>query len=522
MRRPNVRAVTGRYADRQQEPAPEHPGAAEKTAVDPGMSTIARGRHVRDPRHPLVSVLVRGVATTVAAVVVVSLTAGAVLVRQLNGNITSADVEQFLGDDRPEEAAESLESLTVLLIGSDTRALEVDETDQVSGERADTTILLHLSADRDRAQLISIPRDSMVDMPDCFLEDGSVVEGGVKQFNSAFSSGGAACVQRTVEQTTGIPIDHYAIVNFDGFRSIVDALGGVEVCTVEPIDDPVSGLVLPAGTSTVAGDQALAYVRARKIGNGSDIDRIGRQQAFLSSMVQEVTASGLLTRPTQLYSVLDAGTKSLTTDPGLNSVTALASIARSVQALPAEDVSFLTIPNEPWPQDPNRVVWTDAADLVWEAVRNDAPLPGQEPEPEPSPAPTETPEPLTVSPADVVVDVYNSGAAPGSAGAAAEDLRTQGFDVGAVLNDEIQVSGVVVSVPPGQDEAARTVAAAFEGARVVPDPQATTLVVQLGTGAGFVQEVPNRLGTVPLPERTAPAAAEPSIDVRAATDDICS
>jgi LCP family protein required for cell wall assembly len=488
------------------------------------MSTIARGRHVRDPRHPLVSLLVRGLATGLAAVLVVTVTAGAVLVRRLDGNIQSADVEEFLGDDRPEESEENYESLTILLIGSDTRELEGEEDfGQVGGQRADTTIVLHLSADRDRAQLISIPRDSMVEMPDCFLEDGTVAEGGFRQFNAAFSTGGAACVQRTVEQTTGILIDHYAIVNFDGFKSIVDALGGVEVCTTEPINDPLSGLVLEPGTTTVAGDQALAYVRARNIGNGSDIDRIARQQAFLSSMVQEVTSTGLLARPDRLIGVLDAGTKSLTTDPGLNSVTALAGIARSVQALPAEDVSFLTIPNEPWPEDPNRVIWTDDADLVWDAIRNDAPLPGQEPEVVPSAAPsqTEAPEPLTVSPDAVLVDVINAGAPPGSAGAAAEDLATQGFEVGQVLNGEEDVSGVRVLVPAGQDEAARTLAAAFEGAELVRDAAVTTLTVQLGAGAGFVQEVPNRLGTVPLPERSAPPSATPSIEVRAADDDIC-
>jgi LCP family protein required for cell wall assembly len=487
------------------------------------MSTIARGRHVRDPRHPLVSLLVRGVATGLAAVLVVSVTAGAVLVRRLDGNIQAADVEAFLGDDRPEESEENFDSLTILLIGSDSRDLEGEEDfGQVGGERADTTIVLHLSADRDRAQLVSIPRDSMVEMPDCFLEDGSVAPGGFRQFNSAFATGGAACVQRTVEQTTGVLIDHYAIVDFDGFKSIVDALGGVEVCTAEPIDDPLSGLVLQAGTTTVAGDQALAYVRARNIGNGSDIERIERQQAFLSSMVQEVTSTGLLARPDRLIGVLDAGTKSLTTDPGLNSITALASIARSVQALPAEDVSFLTIPNEPWPEDPNRVIWTDDAELVWEAVRLDRPLPGQEPEVEPSPAPpTTTPEPLTASPDSFVVDVVNAGAAPGSAGAAAEDLATQGFDVGLVTNGDETVDGVRILVPTGQDEAARTVAAAFEGADVVPDDQVLTLTVQLGRSAGFVQEVPNRLGTVPLPERSQAPSDSPSIVVRAAADDIC-
>ncbi len=480
---------------------------------------------MRDPRHPLVTFLLRGLATAVAAVLVVGLTAGAVLVRQLNGNITAVDISGQLGDDRPEAAEESFDSLTILLIGSDTRDLA--DAEEFGGAGAspglsDTTIVLHLSAERDRAQLISIPRDSMVEIPSCILEDGTTVEGGLKQFNSAYATGGAACVQRTVEQTTGVPIDHYAVVDFDGFRSIVDALGGVEVCTVEPIDDPVSGLVLPAGTSTVAGDQALAYVRARKIGNGSDIDRIARQQAFLSSMVQEVTSTGLLFRPDRLIGVLDAGTKSLTTDPGLAGVTELARIARSVQGLPPEDVSFLTVPNEPWTEDPNRVVWTDAADAVWEAVRNDEPLPGQEPEVAPSATPTEAPAALTVTPDQVRVDVVNAGGPGGSASAAAEDLATQGFDVGAVTNGEEQVDGVRILVPEGQDDAGLTLQAAFAGSELVRDTSVTTLTVLLGDGAVPVQEVPNRLGTVPLPEREQPAEATPSIDVRAAADDICS
>ncbi|MFC3688739.1 LCP family protein [Aquipuribacter hungaricus] len=487
------------------------------------MSTDARGRHVRDPRHPLVSLLLRGLATALVAVLVVGVTAGAVLMRQLDGNITSVDISDQLGDDRPEEAEESVDSLTILLIGSDTRDLA--DAEEFGGNGAspglsDTTIVLHLSAERDRAQLISIPRDSMVQVPDCILEDGSVAPGGFKQFNSAFATGGAACVQRTIEQTTGVVPDHYAVVNFDGFRAIVDALGGVEVCTVEPIDDPVSGLVLPAGTSTVAGDQALAYVRARKIGNGSDIDRIGRQQAFLSSMVQEVTSTGLLARPDRLIGVLDAGTKSLTTDPGLDSVTALAGIARSVQGLPTEDIVFLTIPTVPWSENENRVVWTPEADLVWEAVRNDAPLPGQEPPPaEPSPAPS--PDPLTVSPDAVTVDVANAGGPGGVAGEAAADLRTQGFVVGAVTNGTEDITGVRVLVPAGQDEAALTVAAAFPGAEVVRDDTVATLTVLLGADAPRVVEVPNRLGTEPLPQRAAPQGATPSIDVRAADEDIC-
>lgn len=486
------------------------------------MSTIARGRHVRDPRHPLLTLLLRGVATAVAAVLVVTLTAGAVLLRRLDGNITAVDITDQLGDDRPEEVEESYDSLTILLMGEDTRTGEEFGGTGASPGLSDTTIVMHLSAERDRAQLISIPRDSMVQIPDCILEDGSIAEGGFRQFNSAFATGGPACVQRTVEQTTGVPIDHYAVVDFDGFRAIVDALGGVEVCTTEPLVDELSGLDLPAGTTTVGGDQALAYVRARQVGGGSDIDRIARQQAFLSSMVQEVTSTGLLARPDRLIDVLDAGTKSLTTDPGLAGVAELASIARSVQGLPPEDVSFVTIPNEPWPEDRNRVVWTEDAALVWEAVRNDEPLPGQEPEAVPSGAPSPAPPALTVSPDAITVDVVNAGAPGGSAGDAAEDLATQGFEIGSISNGEQDVAGVSILVPPGQDDAALTVQAAFAGSVLVPDESATTITVQLGSGASRVQEVPNRLGTVPLPDRSEPATAAPSIEVRAAADDICS
>ncbi|WP_380169572.1 LCP family protein [Jannaschia sp. R86511] len=489
------------------------------------MSTIARGRHVRDPRHPVVTVLVRGVATGLAAVLVVGVTAGAVLMRQLDGNIQAADVTDLIGENRPTPVAEAEKALNILVMGADRAGQETDELGQgAQDRRADTTILLHLAADRSRANLVSIPRDSMVTRPDCDLADGTTSPGGLVQFNSAFATGGAACTIATVEAVTDVRINHYVVVDYDGFMAIVDAVGGVRVCLPEAVEDSKSGLALPAGEQVVAGEQALAYVRLRNVGDGSDLGRIERQQAFLSSMIQEVTSTGLLTRPDRLIGVLDAGTKSLTTDPELASVTELAGIARSVQALPPEDVSFLTIPNEPWPEDENRVVWTPDADLVWEALRNDTPLPGEEePEPEPSPAATSAApeEPLTVSPDEFVVDVVNAGAPGGWATDTATDLRTQGFQVGAVLNGEEDVDGIRVLVPTGQDEAARTVAAAFPDAELVRDGDVATITVQLGDGAGFVQEVENRLGTVPLPERTLPEAPTPSIEVRAADEDIC-
>jgi LCP family protein required for cell wall assembly len=492
------------------------------------MSTTARGRHARDPRHPVLSLLVRSFVVAVAAVVVVSVTAAAVLVRQLDGNIEAADVEQLL-EDRPTPQPEATEALNILVLGAD-RAESADVDLGSAAEqtrRADTSILVHLSADRESATLVSIPRDSMVQSPSCLLEDGRRTDGGLIQFNAAFEAGGVACTISTLESTTGVFIDHYVVVDYDGFMDIVDAIGGVRVCLPEAVDDSFSGLDLPAGEQTVRGDQALAYVRARKIGDGSDLGRIERQQAFISSMVQQVTSTGLLTRPNRLISVLDAGTRSLTTDPGLASVTALAGVARSVQALPAEAVRFVTVPTEPWPQDENRVVWTAEADELWESLRRDAPLPGQEPEPSaaPSAAPSasEAPEPLTVSPDEITLEVVNAGARGGAAGDAATDLRIQGFVVGSILNGEEEVDGVRLVVPAGQEEAARTVLEAFPDAELVTDPEAVSIRVELGAEAPFVQEVSNRLGDEPLPERTvAPdPGASPTLSVRAATDDIC-
>lgn len=490
------------------------------------VSVQARGRHARDPRHPLARLLLRGLLTAVVAVLVVGLTAGAVLLRQLDGNITATDISDQIGDDRPTETDdEPSEELNVLLIGSDSRDFEGGEGfGEVSGQRADTTIVMHLAADRTRAQFVSIPRDSMVEMPECTHDDGSVVEGGFKQFNSAFAVGGAACTFRTVESLTGVTLDHYAIVNFAGFADIVDALGGVRVCLPEAVDDPLSGLDLPAGETVVDGTQGLAYVRARSIGDGSDTQRIVRQQAFLSSMVQQVTSTGLLLRPDRLVGVLDAGTRSLTTDPELASIPALTRIALSVQGLPAEDVSFLTVPSEPWSEDPNRLIWTDAAEAVWAAIRADQPLPGQAPvevaPPEPSVEPTV--QQLAVSPADIELRVRNNGAPAGAAGAAADALELQGFVVVGIENGDEDGTGVVVRVPVGAEEAGRTVAAAFPGAVVEVDEDTADITVELGAGAAAAVEVPNRLGEESLPAaEPAEPTEEASLDVRAATDDIC-
>ncbi|MEJ5867428.1 LCP family protein [Pseudokineococcus sp. 5B2Z-1] len=486
----------------------------------------AAGRHVRARSRARRAVAV--VATTVAGAVVVAGAAGAAVVAHLDGNITSVEVDSVLGDDRPEAAptaAGETGPLNVLVMGSDDRS-QLREGGQafggdIGGGGSDTTLLVHLSGDRERAVAVSIPRDSMVEVPGCGDPRGED-RTRLAMFNSALAEGGPACAIATVEANTGVRIDHFAVVDFDGFQDVVNALGGVEVCLPEAVQDPKSHLDLPAGVSRVSGEQALAYVRARYNvpgTEGSDIGRIGRQQQFLSSVVQEVTSAGILLRPDRLVRFLDAATESLTTDPGLDSVGELTRLAQSASGLRPDDVSFVTVPFEAYAPDPNRLQWAPEAEDLWASIREDAPLPGS-PEAEAAADPAPEPAPLTVSPGSITVEVYNGTGEGGRAGEAQADLQLQGFTVPVAGNAEPGApDGVRVSYPTGAEDAAETVAAAFPGANVVEDPSLQgRVVVTLGAGAPDVVEVPNRLGDQPLPDRSEPATA---IEARSASEDIC-
>ena len=231
---------------------------------------------------------------------------------RLEGNISRLDVSDDLGA-RPTVAAGPL---NILLIGSDNREGEgVPGASLSSGARSDTTLIAHVSADRKHVTVVSVPRDSMVPAPPDCKASTPKDQWVVQQWNAMFSIGGPACLITTIEGNTGLFINHFAVVDFRGFRDMVDALGGVPICTPEAIDDPKAKLKLSAGRHVLDGTQALGYVRARKtLGDGSDLGRIERQQAFMSSVVQEATRTSLLVRPDKLFGFLDAATKSLTTD----------------------------------------------------------------------------------------------------------------------------------------------------------------------------------------------------------------
>ncbi|WP_370072123.1 LCP family protein [Streptacidiphilus sp. MAP5-3] len=324
---------------------------------------------IRTPRKRVL----RWLAAGLGLLLVVAVGAAWIGYTALNSNIrTDSTTGRLLGPDssRPTQANAAQ---NILVIGSDSRAGANSSYGSSAGARSDTTILLHIARDRRSAVAVSLPRDAMVDVPACTLPDGRVTDPYFGMFNSAFEQGGTACTIRTVEALTDIRIDHFVVVDFTGFKKMVDAIGGVPVCLNAPVTDKDANLDLPAGRQTLDGEQALGYVRVRyTLGDGSDTARMGRQQDFLSSMVQQVESSGVLLNPTRLYPLLDAATSALTVDPGLNSLDKLYDLASSLSDMPSDRTTFLTAPREPYAYDHNRDQFKQPdAGRLFEQLRND-------------------------------------------------------------------------------------------------------------------------------------------------------
>ncbi len=447
---------------------------------------------------------------------------------KLNGNIQRVDISKVLGarpSTTPAPAGAS-EPLNILVMGSDTRqgigTTEYGQDTIEGGAHSDTNLLVHISAKRDRALVVSIPRDSMTKAPkDCANPASTVANGEVRQWNYNFNEGGPGCTVKTLEGLTGIFVDHFVVIDFRGFQDMVDALGGVEVCSTVDIADSDAQFTLAAGRHTLNGKEALGYVRVRKtVSDGSDLFRIRRQQAFLSSVVQKATDTKLLLRPDRLYGFLNAATSSMTTDADFGATT-MASLANSLRHIGMDKIEFVTVPTEVYPPDINRVQWQAKAKLIWEAIKNDRPLTNPSAKP---PASTGAPAPLTVTPDRIQVRISNDSGVEGLAVQTGNALAVQGFRIAGYTNGtSTQTSGVVIRYAPGQREAARTVAAAFPKAVLKSDSGAGDVIaVHIGVGGANPIEVPNRLGTEPLPPMPLTAGPGDGLDTRTAGQDICS
>ncbi|MFI1225849.1 MULTISPECIES: LCP family protein [unclassified Streptomyces] len=375
----NESPAAGEAGEAQESPEDAESAAPGKGEGGSGVQTWADrpkgGTVAARKRHWL-----RWTALAASFLVLVAAGAGWWLYKKLDGNITTdtsaaAELKAY-EKERPTPVV--MDAQNILLIGSDSRAGDNRKygRDDGGSQRSDTTILLHLAADRKSATAVSLPRDLMVEIPSCRTADDKKTREQFTQFNAAFELGGTACTIRTVERMTGIRVDHHMVVDFNGFKDMVDAVDGVEICLKEPIDDKDAHLELPAGRQTLNGEEALGYVRARKtLGNGSDTERMERQQQFLGALVNKMQSNGVLLNPTRLYPVLDAATKSLTTDPGLDSLRDLYDLVRGMRNVPTEQVQFLTVPRQPYRQDPNRdeLVEPDAGDL-FRQLREDRPV----------------------------------------------------------------------------------------------------------------------------------------------------
>jgi LCP family protein required for cell wall assembly len=417
--------------------------------------------------------------------------------RKLQGNITHEDVSDQLGAHRPPKLNQAL---NVLLIGSDQRDGANAKYGRAVGERSDTIILLHFSPGGKKAIGISFPRDSMVQLPECKTATGRTIPGGLNMINSSFNNGGAGCTMHTLETLTGIRVDHFVKVDFSGFKRVVDALGGVEICLPQRVDDQDSKLHLTAGRHIVRGDQALAYVRNRHgLGDGSDTDRIKRQQKFLGAVVKKATSNGTLSNPSKLYSFFDAATKSVTTDKDF-SIDEMKKVAGSLQGMSAGKVQFITVPWGAYAPDPNRIAWRQPdANNLFAAIRSDNRIQ----------APAKAKQ-ASMAPGQIKVRVLNGTSTPGLAQRVSDQLSGRGYSVQGVGTSPTKPSQTELRYGAGADQQAAALAQVAPSGKPIPNQSVTSGEVDLILGADWEGL-----------KGTQPAAIPKSSDAVNASDDVC-
>jgi LCP family protein required for cell wall assembly len=482
--------------------------------------------------RPRTKTILGWIAAGLVVVLVITVTGGYLVYRHLNGNITHYDAA---GQELIKRPPKLTKAQNILLIGSDTRAFSGGSKfgRDVAGARSDTTILVHLSAGGRKAVLVSIPRDSYVEIPACRLPGGGQSTPHHDKFNTAYSIGGPACTIAAVESLTQVHIDHFVEVNFQGFQRMVNALGGVTVCISKPIYDPIrfvnghyqgSNLNLKAGNDKLDGKTALKFVRARYgVGDGSDIGRIKDQQLFISAVIRKATSAGLLVNIPALYSFLDAATKSIRTDPKFG-LPQLKSLADRLHGLKPGTVSLLTVPflfNAPGVPAAD-VGWDPVkAPALWTALRTDRGLPGQ---PRPSPStgagsPASAGNGLTVPPSAITVRVLNGTGETGIAHRVAAQLAAEGFKATAGNASTRGYATTVVRYGNARNDSSRTVAAAVKGSTRELDPSLAG-TVQLIIGSNFGGVVPVKVSPPRAAEPT--PSPSPSFDVVTADQNICS
>ena len=265
--------------------------------------------------------------------------------------LESAGIDVFSTDGETFELPTALEingTINVLVIGSDTREGQgTTAYGPVGAELADVIILLHVAADRKNAVALSFPRDLMVEMPSCPNPDGGepYPAKDFVQINSTMNYGGPACTLLTVQALTGITIPYLAMIDFKGVIAMSEAVGGVDVCVAEDINDPKTNLYLEAGEHTIQGEQALAFLRTRYgVGDGSDLSRISNQQVFLTSLVRKLKDEGALTNPFSMFRIGTAALENMTLSKSLTDIGVILGMAREVNDVDLDKITFIKLP----------------------------------------------------------------------------------------------------------------------------------------------------------------------------------
>jgi LCP family protein required for cell wall assembly len=476
-RRPASRRRTPRAA---KAPTPARPG--QRQWQPSGVLTRWSGRKIT-------AVLAAAMAGTLA----LGGLFGVAAYSYLTGHITT--INPFCHScKRP--AGGAVGDLNILVVGSDSRAgLTKAQENQLhvghdAGKRSDTMILLHIPAGGGKAVLVNLPRDSYVTIPRHKDSAGQIVPAQKNKINAAYSEGGAKLTIRTVEDATGVRIDHYIEINFLGFVKMVNALGGVDICSPQAIDDPVvrnpatgaysgSGLVLPKGTSHLDGDTALEYVRAREFDPAQgDLGRIERQQRFMGAMINKARSAGVLLNPIKLVHFLNAVTGSLTTDSGLGAAQ-ITRLAEKLHSMSPKNVTFLTVPLS------NTAYATPVGSAVlWDPVKSkelfadftdDTPITN-----------VIHSTKLVVPPGDISVRVLNASGTAGAAATAASDLSAVGFGIAGTGDapSGSDPTATVVLYGSSRAQSAATLVAAVPGATRQKDPSLGS-GIELLVGSGF-------------------------------------
>jgi LCP family protein required for cell wall assembly len=369
----------------------------------------------------------------------------------------------------------------ILILGSQTRdgqgkGFGYDPNTNLS----DNLLLVHLDATHTHATVVSIPRDTMVYEPACKSRLGNWTAPAQQQaiIDGAMNIGGPTCAVATVEHLTQIQMDHFVEFDFNSFRTMVDTLGGVEVCVPQAVNDPWSGLHLSAGKHVITGGQALAFVRTRHgVGNGSDLGRIELQQEFFSSLIQKVESQGTLDNPVKLYDIANTATQSVTVDPGLGSISKLLSLAATMRNLHTKDVTFITMPTIVDPTDTNRLLPQEPEDdMIWQMLQTGALWHGRLPSPAAS---------------RVDVSVLNGTGIAGLAAQTAASLRRLGFHVSQIGNAPATATTTVSYPGPAQAGDAYTLMGALPQPPAVQDRAAGPVTLTLGTDFTGIQPPPS-------------------------------